>query len=186
MVALKDPSTVDQSAAEIASILVQNSIKCDVKTWKDLSQSLIAAIELNQQVLGIIYVIALMIAGMGIMNTIFMSVSERTREIGVLQAIGMSPSEILRLFLTESLIIGLIGGVFGSIVGVVLACSINAVGLQYPSQIQVFPITEIRAVIDAPTVLFTFVFALAISLVAGVYPAWRASRMEPAEALRYE
>lgn len=186
VVTLKDPSTVDQSAAEIASNLAQNGIECDVKTWKDLSQSLIAAIELNQQVLGIIYVIALVIAGMGIMNTMFMSVSERTREIGILQAVGMTPGGILRIFLSESLIIGLIGGVFGSIVGVALTYSINAVGLQYPSQVQVFPITKIQAVIDVPTVLFMLVFALAISLAAGVYPAWRASRREPVEALRYE
>jgi ABC-type lipoprotein release transport system permease subunit len=186
VVTLKDPSTVDKSAADIASKLAQTGIECDVKTWKDLSQSLLAAIELNQQVLGIIYVIALVIAGMGIMNTMFMSVSERTREIGILQAVGMNPGGILRIFLSESLIIGLIGGVFGSIVGAAIAYSINSVGLKFPSQIQVFPITKIQASIDPSTVLFMLVFALALSLVAGVYPAWRASRREPVEALRYE
>jgi ABC-type lipoprotein release transport system permease subunit len=186
VVTIKDPSTVDKSAAGIALKLSQNSIECDVKTWEDLSQSLLAAIELNQQVLGIIYLIALVIAGMGIMNTMFMSVSERTREIGILQAVGMNPGGILRIFLLESLIIGLIGGIFGSISGTAIVYSINSVGLEYPSQVQYLPITKIQAIIDPSTVLFMLVFALAISLAAGAYPAWRASRREPVEALRYE
>jgi ABC-type lipoprotein release transport system permease subunit len=185
IVILKDSGTVDQSAADITSRLRQQSIECDVKTWKDLSQSSLLAIELNRQVTGIIYLIALVIAGMGIMNTMFMSVSERTREIGILQAIGAKPREILQIFLLESLIMGAIGGAFGCIVGTAIGYSINFVGFELPKQVQVFPIIRIQVVVAPLTVFSTFVFALAISLVAGVYPAWRASRREPMEALRY-
>lgn len=126
-----------------------------------------------QAVLGGIAAISMFVAGIGIVNTMAISVSERTKEIGTMKAIGAKSTDILFLFLSEAFYTGLIGGVVGSSMGFVLGKMVgNIIGLP----------VEISMILGVATVLF----ALITSIVSGASPAWRAAKMNPVEALRRE
>lgn len=122
--------------------------------------------------------IALLVAGLGIMNIMLVSVTERTREIGIRKAVGAKRRNILMQFLLEATTISVIGGLIGIGVG------IGASKLLSGSITMNF--SEIETVITPDTVIIAFVVALGIGIVAGVYPAFRASRLNPIDALRYE
>ncbi len=123
--------------------------------------------------------ISIIVGGIGITNTMYTSVRERTREIGILKAVGAKRKHITSIFLVESGIIGLIGGVGGVVLGVALAKGIElylgAGGMFY-----------IEAHISLPLILFGLGFSFLVGCVSGLLPARRASRMQPVDALRYE
>ena len=123
--------------------------------------------------LGAIAGISLVVGGIGIMNIMLVSVTERTREIGIRKAVGALKRDILMQFLLESTLLSLLGGVFGILLGWTIATIAgNAL--------------DLTAIIDTPTVLMATSFAAAVGLIFGIYPAWRASGLRPIEALRYE
>lgn len=121
--------------------------------------------------------ISLIVGGLSIINTMTMSVSERTREIGIRKAIGASEGKIIKQFLTESALIGLIGGVFGLLLGWLLIIALNKAGAQ--NNMAVFLLTTRLAI-------GSLGFALFLGILSGLYPAWSASRLDPIKALRYE
>lgn len=123
--------------------------------------------------LGAIAGISLVVGGIGIMNIMLVSVTERTREIGVRKAIGALRRDILAQFLLESLVLSLLGGVIGILLGWVVAEVAGSV-------------LEVNTVIDPTTVAMSAGFAAAVGLIFGIYPAWRAASLRPIEALRYE
>jgi putative ABC transport system permease protein len=124
-----------------------------------------------------IAIISLVVGGLSVINTMTMSVSERTREIGVRKAIGASDGQIVRQFLTEAGVIGLIGGVSGLVLGWIAATIVNA-ALE-GRNLNLFVVTP-RLAIGA------VVFAVVLGLVSGLYPSLHAARMRPVAALRYE
>jgi putative ABC transport system permease protein len=117
--------------------------------------------------------VSLIVGGIGIMNIMLVSVTERTREIGLRMAIGAKPKSVLVQFLVEALVLSIAGGLLGVALGVGAATWI-AGKYRWPMQIQ----------IDVITV--SVVFSALVGLVFGIYPAWRASRLDPIDALRYE
>jgi len=121
--------------------------------------------------------IAVLVGGIGIMNTMYTSVRERTREIGILKAVGAKNSSIILIFLIESGIIGLIGGVGGMIPGLGLAKLIQAVG-------QVHPVFYIEASITPGIILFGLAFSFGVGCLSGFFPARSAAKLKPVEALR--
>lgn len=123
--------------------------------------------------LGAIAGISLVVGGIGIMNIMLVSVTERTREIGVRKAIGALKRDILAQFLLESLVLSLLGGVIGILLGWVVA---EVAG----------NMLEVNTLIDPVTVAMSAGFAAAVGLIFGIYPAWRAASLRPIEALRYE
>ena len=123
--------------------------------------------------------ISLLVAAFGIMNTMLMSVLERTREIGIMKAIGATNHRILSMFLIESSMVGFIGGAVGVIIGYTMSFGLSATSIKFLGlnlSVQFNPILIVSMLAFA-----TFVGAL-----AGTYPARRASKMDPVEALRYE
>src|SRR5205807_8354925 len=118
--------------------------------------------------------IALVISGIGIMNIMLVTVTERTREIGVRMAVGASRREILLQFLTEAILISVVGGSFGIIAGVAVPLSVQ------------FFVENIHIPISYWSIGIAFTVSSLVGLVFGMLPASRASRLNPTEALRYE
>jgi putative ABC transport system permease protein len=133
--------------------------------------------------LGGIAAISLLVAGIGIMNIMIVSLIERTREIGILKALGMKSRTVLLIFLTESIIIGLIGAIIGIISGYTLAYVVSLFlgrGGIIGSALVITPVLTPEVILGA------FGFGIGISVIFALYPAWRASKLKPVEALRYE
>ncbi|MDR2966877.1 MAG: ABC transporter permease [Methanobacteriaceae archaeon] len=123
-----------------------------------------------------ISLLAILIGGIGIINTMIMSVYERTREIGVLKAVGWKGKRILGMILGESLVLTITAGIIGSLIGIggmELLTYLNILGNMTP-------------VYNIGTFMQAFGVAIIVGLIGGFYPAWRASRLPPTEALRYE
>ena len=123
--------------------------------------------------------IAILVGGIGIMNTMYTSVRERTKEIGILKAVGAKNSTIVMIFLIESGIIGFVGGIGGMIPGLGLAKLIQAVG-------QVHPVFYIEASITPGLIIFGLLFSFGVGCLSGFFPARSAAKLKPVEALRYE
>jgi putative ABC transport system permease protein len=124
-----------------------------------------------------IALIALLVGGLSVVNTMTMSVSERTREIGIRKAIGATDGAVMRQFVGEAAVIGLIGGLVGLALGSLLVYA-SLASTTDPSS-QIFLLTPRLATSSV-------LFALGLGIVSGLYPAWHASRMNPVQALRYE
>jgi len=140
-----------------------------------------------QAMLGSVGLVALLVASLGIANTMIMAVYERTKEIGILKAVGAAPRQIRGLFIIEASLIGLIGGVTGTVGGWLLGLGLNRLivaimawqEITIPQNIHFFAVSWWL-------VALALVFATVVGLLAGLYPAARAARLDPLEALRYE
>jgi putative ABC transport system permease protein len=144
-----------------------------VRNMTDVAQTSAQITTLMTILLGSIAAISLIVGGIGIMNIMLVSVTERTREIGIRMAVGARPNYIRLQFLTESLVLSLVGGLIGVIIGGALAILISRV-LGWPS------------LVSALSVMVSFAFATAIGIFFGYYPAHKAAALDPIEALRYE
>ncbi len=131
----------------------------------------------TQRIFGFVMValasISLLVGGIGIMNIMLASVLERTREIGVRRAVGARRADIVRQFLVETVMIAVVGGVMGLVLGVVLSRLIAA-------------FAGWSTIVTLPSIVLSFSVSVGIGLVFGVYPAMRASRLDPVQALHYE
>jgi len=121
--------------------------------------------------------VALFIGGIGVLNTMFMSVFERTREIGILRAIGWRPSRVMRMILLESVLLSIGGGIVGTVGGLALISALS----RMPTVNGV-----VQAAITWEIVFKGFVIAILVGVVGAAYPAYRGSRLLPTEALRHE
>ncbi|MDX1415936.1 MAG: ABC transporter permease [Candidatus Promineifilaceae bacterium] len=123
--------------------------------------------------LGAIAAISLLVGGIGIMNIMLVSVTERTREIGIRKAIGALRRDILIQFILESMVLSLLGGAIGILLGWGISMLAGMV-------------FDLTMAVDLGTIALSASFAAAVGLIFGIYPAWRASNLRPIEALRYE
>lgn len=167
-----------------------------ILTVQQLSQTVSTIIGQFGLLLASIAGISLSVAGLGTMNIMMITVLERTREIGVMKAVGFRNRDVLILYLLEASLIGIIGGIIGIIIGAggaqilphILSFILRSPQQRGPGpqqQGQQFSLSY-SPVIPIDITLAAFALAVAVSIAAGLYPAWRASRMEPVRALRYE
>ena len=168
-VKVTDPDSIDQLSDEIEDALEDVSVITS-EVAMDMVNSIIGTIE---AVLSGIAAISLLVAGVGIINTMTVSVMERTREIGILKAIGAKSSDVLFMFLSEAVMTGIAGGTMGAVFGFMLSTFVG-------------DYVGVTAEISINLGLITLLFAVITCVVSGLYPAWRASNLHPVEALRYE
>jgi len=142
-------------------------------------------LSLLQALLGSVGGLALLVAALGVANTMMMAIYERTREIGVLKALGASAGEIRRLFTMEAGMIGLIGGIMGLILGTLLGRLVDWIGHQYLANEGVTGVGQL-SIVPPWLALGAILFATFIGILAGLYPAARAARLDPVTALRHE
>ena len=123
--------------------------------------------------------IAIIVGGIGIMNTMYTSVTERIKEIGIMKAIGAKNKTITTIFLIESGIFGMLGGLGGTLLGVLLAKAIEI-------YFQVHPLFYIKADVSPQLILFSLTFSFLVGCISGYFPARSAAKLKPVDALRYE
>jgi putative ABC transport system permease protein len=144
-----------------------------IQTQQDIIQTQEATTAAFRDLLTWVAAVSLLVGGIGIMNIMLVSVTERTREIGIRQSVGASPNDIRFQFLTEAVLLSLVGGLIGVVVGVGGAYLFGEVG-------------EMRTVIVPSAILLAFSSAAAVGIFFGFYPANKASQLDPIEALRHE
>lgn len=150
----------------------------------DASRSLQQVFRVLYAFLGIFGSLALAVASIGIVNTLVMAILERRREIGIMKAIGASDRDVERLFFAEAGAMGIVGGIFGLVLGWAIGQVINF-GTNIYLRRQSIPPEHFWAV-PLWLAIFSIVFAFLVSLISGIYPAGRAARLDPVQALRYE
>lgn len=152
----------------------------EVTTFEDLIQSFLNIFNIVQVVLVGIAAISLVVGGIGIMNTMYTAVIERTKDIGVMKAIGARNSDVLLIFVIESGFLGLVGGAMGVILGIILAKTVEYFGTN------AFGTELLKAAMPWWLILGALAFAFTLGAVFGTLPARRASKMNPVDALRTE
>ncbi|PYX51751.1 MAG: lipoprotein ABC transporter ATP-binding protein, partial [Acidobacteria bacterium] len=150
----------------------------------DASRGLQQVFKVLYAFLGIFGSLALIVSSIGIVNTLVMAILERRREIGIMKAIGASDSDVKKLFFAEAGAMGILGGVVGVALGWAIGQVINF-GTNIWLKSQSFPPDHFWAV-PWWLVAVAILFSLIVSLISGLYPAGRAARLDPVQALRYE
>jgi putative ABC transport system permease protein len=181
-----DPSTVTAAQSEATQILLNRHNISDpsladftTQSQQDIQNTAGQITGILTVLLGSIAAISLVVGGIGIMNIMLVTVTERTREIGIRKAIGARRSDILLQFLIESMFLSGFGGLFGIVVGAGVSSYLGTVASRISSS---FP----PPVVSIPSVLLAFGVSVGIGLFFGIYPANRAAVLKPIEALRYE
>lgn len=173
-------NVIDSVQAEVENLLrtrhrIKNPDDDDfsVRNLAALMDTMMSTANTITMLLGCIAAISLLVGGIGIMNIMLVSVTERTREIGIRKALGATYNNILLQFLIESAVIGIIGGFLGVVLGIGASYAISA-------------FAEWKTVISVPIIIISVVFSVGIGVFFGIYPARKAALLDPIEALRYE
>jgi putative ABC transport system permease protein len=187
MVASKSEATSFQAQAEIRTLLAERhhtppgeKPDFEIRSTAEVAGVLTTITGILTAMLASIAAISLLVGGVGIMNIMLVSVTERTREIGVRMALGARPRDILWQFLVEAVVLSSIGGILGIAGGIGAAFGINVLINT------LLPTAKWPFVVSIPAALIALVFSAAVGIFFGFYPARRASRLDPIEALRYD
>jgi len=172
---------IDEAAEEITRKLERDfdDETFDVLTPQQIVNQINQILGVVSIVLGGIATISLIVGAIGIMNSMFTSVLERTRQIGLMKAIGARNTDIFLIFLLESGITGLAGGLIGAVIG-------SAIALAAGAAAQAAGISLLSMRIDLVVITVALVLSFLLGIISGTFPAWQASKLKPVDALRYE
>ncbi|PRM90433.1 multidrug ABC transporter substrate-binding protein [Aliarcobacter cryaerophilus] len=180
IVSVMEEKYIEDAKAEIITLMqdrraikVGESDNFHIRDMKDILNTMTSTTKMLTYLLGSIAAISLLVGGIGIMNIMLVSVTERTREIGIRLAIGAMQSEVLLQFLIEAIVLSTWGGIIGILLGL---------GVGY-GVVQIF---ELPYIINTQIILISFIFSTLIGVVFGYFPARKAARLNPIDALRYE
>ncbi|MBT1071346.1 lipoprotein-releasing ABC transporter permease subunit [Pelotalea chapellei] len=163
------------------------------RDWMQMNRNILFALKTEKVVMFIILTLIVLVAAFGIASTLFMVVMEKTRDIAILKSMGATGTSIMKIFVLEGLIIGIIGTVLGVVSGLLIALNLEPIiniiqkitGQNFFSK-DIYYLDRFPSLVVPSDVALISVTAVLISFLATLYPAWQASRMLPAEALRYE
>ena len=155
------------------------------RDWMQMNRSLFAALKLERTVMFIILVLIVLVAAFGIVSTLIMVVMEKNKDIAILKSMGATAQSIMRIFILEGLIIGVVGTALGLIGGYAI-CRILAEYQFISIPRDVYYISHLPVKMSGVDFFLIALAAMGISFLATLYPSWQASRLDPAEALRYE
>jgi len=183
----------DQARPVAKALRSEYRFPYSVRSWEDMFGSFLAALNLEKLGLFIVLAIIVLVAAFNIATTLIMVVMEKHRDIAILRSMGATSRSIMKIFILEGLIIGTLGTLLGTLLGLLLAKNADPIikGLERILNVRIFDqsvygMDSFPSVVNPADVIAVVIVAMSISLLATIYPAWRASRMDPAEALRYE
>lgn len=187
---LKDVDQARKVARELVPIITADAYIAD---WTRLNSTLFRAIEIEKTVMFVILTLIIAVAAFNIVATLVMAVTDKQADIAILRTLGASPLSILKIFMVQGAMIGVVGTLLGVIGGSVLAINIDVVvpfiqnlfGVEFLAK-DVYQISDMPSELRARDVIITVIVSLSLSLLATIYPSLRAARVNPAEALRYE
>ncbi len=184
VVLLNETDKTDEAVAQLRGRL--DSKQFEIVPWHQLADFYNKTVELFSKQIGVVRMLIALIVILSISNTLTMSVLERTSEIGTSMALGVRRTGILRLFISEGVLLGLVGGVGGVVIGLILAQVISAIGIPMPPPPGMAHGFTGQIVISASLAFDALLLAVSTTLLASLFPAWKASRMIIVDALRHQ
>jgi lipoprotein-releasing system permease protein len=177
----------------VRSINREMGIGFYARDWMQMNKNILFALKTEKMVMFIILTLIVLVAAFGIASTLFMVVMEKNRDIAILKSMGAPATSIMKIFVLEGLIIGIIGTISGVILGLLVALNLEPIitiiqkitGQNFFSK-DIYYLDHFPSLVVPSDVVLISITAIVISFLATLYPAWQASRMLPAEALRYE
>ncbi len=163
------------------------------RTWMEMNRNLFSALKLEKVAMFIILMLIVAVAALNIISTLIMVVMQKGKEIAILKGLGATSASIMKIFMIEGFVIGLVGTFFGTLIGVV--CALNLEGLvEFIERVfhfkilppSVYYIDRLPSRVEPAFVLVIVLVSIGISFLATIYPSWKASRLDPVEGLRYE
>ncbi|MFZ2162108.1 MAG: lipoprotein-releasing ABC transporter permease subunit [Sideroxyarcus sp.] len=187
---LRNLDLAPQVAWDLEDKLPKNTYATD---WTRQNANYFAVVAMEKKMMFIILSLIVLVAAFNIVSTLVMAVTDKQADIAILRTLGASPKSIMQIFMVQGMLIGLIGTGLGMIGGVVIALNIGTIvpfiehlfGVQFLSK-EFYYISELPSDLHHADVQIVAVMSFAISMLATLYPSWRASKVQPAEALRYE
>jgi lipoprotein-releasing system permease protein len=189
-VMVTDPDAVERIGADLQRVVGERGY---LWNWQRANGAFLSALEVERNVMFLILTLIILVAALNIISGLIMLVKDKGRDIGILRTVGLTRGAVLRVFFICGASIGVVGTILGVILGVLFTWNISeiqsAVEAVLGTQVwdaEIRMLTRVPAVMFASDVVMTVVIALGLSFLATLYPAWRAARMDPVEALRYE
>ena len=163
------------------------------RDWTVENKTWFAAVQVEKRMMSIILFLIVLVGAFGLVSTLVMTVTEKQSDIAILRTLGASPGSIMKIFMIQGAVIGVIGVASGVAIGLLIACNLGSIvsAIEAVFHVEFLPqsiylISGMPSEPRASDIIPIAVFSLFLSLAATVYPSWRASRIRPAEALRYE
>ena len=163
------------------------------RNWMEMNKNLFAALRLEKRVMFIILSLIVLVAAFNIITTLIMVVMEKNKDIAILKSMGATAGSIMKIFILQGVIIGVIGTLLGALGGITVALNLSKISLFVENLLgvkilpgDVYYLSELPSRINYGDVAIIIVGSLAICFLSTIYPSWRASKLDPAEALRYE
>ena len=174
-------------------LVAQTAGEYYIRDWTQDNVSFFSALKVEKRVMFIILALIIMVAAFNIVSTLVMLVTDKQSDIAILRTLGMAPSSVMRIFMVQGTIIGVLGTLIGALLGVVTAINVSDIVavLEQAFNVEFFP-SDVYVISGFPSemrfsdVMSVILMSLGLSFLATIYPAWRASKLDPAEALRYE
>lgn len=181
-------------AQEVSEVIGANSTGDYLITnWTTQNTNIFKAIKLQKTMLFLVLILIIGVAAFNLVSTLIMVVTDKQADIAILRTLGMPPSQVMKIFIVQGSILGILGTIIGVALGLLVASNISGIvqwielmlNMQF-LKADVHGITQIDAVIEVADVFLIAVSALSLAVLATLFPAWKASKVHPAEALRYE